>query len=44
MADEAPPSVFRYGRLALWLVLALMIGSIIYSGWQVLANWRFIAV
>ena len=27
MADESPPPVFTYGRLVLWLVLALMLSS-----------------
>ena len=44
MTDESPPAVFRYGRMALWLVLALMLLSVLYGGWHVVANWTFITV
>lgn len=42
--SEAPPPVFTYGRLTLWLVLALMVVSVGYSAWHVVANWSFIKV
>ena len=41
---SSPPPVFTYGRLALWVVLALMIVSIGYAAWHVVANWSFITV
>lgn len=42
--SESPPPVFTYGRLTLWLVLALMVLSVGYSAWQVVANWSAIKV
>jgi hypothetical protein len=44
LPDSSTPAVFVYGRLVLWLVLALMLVSIGYAGWQVLANWNDITV
>jgi hypothetical protein len=46
MAVESPtpPPIFRYGRLAFWLVLALMLLSVVYAGWHVVANWVTITV
>ncbi len=44
MPDASTPPVYVYGRLVLWLTLALMLLSIGYSGWQVLANWNDITV
>lgn len=41
---DPPPPVFTIGRLALWLVLALMLVSIGYSAWIAIANWAFITV
>jgi hypothetical protein len=41
---ESPPPVFTYGRLTLWLVLVLMLVSVVYSLWHVVANWSFITV
>jgi TRAP-type mannitol/chloroaromatic compound transport system permease small subunit len=41
---ESPPAVFTYGRLALWLVLLLIVLSIGYAVWQVVANWSSIRV
>ena len=41
---ESPPPVFTYGRLTLWLVLVLMVVSVVYSMWHVVANWSFITV
>jgi hypothetical protein len=41
---QSPSPVFTVGRLALWLVLALMVASIGYSAWHVVANWTFITV
>lgn len=43
-APESSSRVFMYGRLALWLVLFLIVASIVYSGWHVVANWKFITV
>jgi hypothetical protein len=42
--ESPPPAVFRFGRLVLWLVLALMVLSILYGGWHVVANWPSIRV
>ena len=42
--SESPSPVFTYGRLALWLVLVLIVASIAYSLWHVVANWSFITV
>lgn len=44
LPDASTPAVFVYGRLVLWLVLALMLVSIGYAGWHVLANWNDITV
>ncbi len=44
MSNAPTPAVFVYGRMVLWLVLALMLVSIGYAGWQVLANWNDITV
>jgi hypothetical protein len=41
---ESPPPVFTYGRLVLWLVLLLMLLSVVYAAWQVIANWTSITV
>ena len=42
--SDSPSPVFTVGRVALWVVLALMLVSIIYSAWVVVANWTFITV
>lgn len=46
MADEPEvhSRVYTAGRLALWVVLALMLLSIGYAAWQSLANWTAITV
>jgi hypothetical protein len=50
MADSAPlhpPALHpahKFGRLTLWLVLALMLGSAIFAAWSVIANWSSIRV
>jgi hypothetical protein len=50
MADDAglsprtPPRIYTIGRLVLWLVLALMLVSVGYAGWQAIANWSAITV
>lgn len=41
---EVYSRVFRVGRLALWVVLALMLLSIAYAGWRAIANWTAITV
>ena len=41
---ESPPPLFTIGRVAWWVVLALMLIAIIYSAWHVVANWTFITV
>lgn len=41
---DSPSWVFTVGRLALWLVLALMVVSVAYSAWHIVANWTFITV
>lgn len=41
---DSPAPMFTIGRLALWLVLALMLGAIAYSAWIAIANWSFITV
>jgi hypothetical protein len=42
--SDSPTPVFTIGRLALWLVLALILVSIGYSAWIAVANWAFITV
>ena len=42
--SDSPPRVFTFGRLALWLVLALMVVSVAYAAWHIVANWTFITV
>lgn len=44
MTVASPPSTYTYGRLVLWLVLALIVVSVGYSLWHVVANWTFITV
>jgi len=44
MIDPSAPPVFTSGRIASWVVLALIAASIIYSVWRVLANWAAITV
>jgi hypothetical protein len=44
MVEESPAPVYTYGRLVLWLVLLLMVVSVLYSGWHVVANWTAITV
>jgi|SRR5688500_8216304 len=42
--SDSPSPVFTYGRIALWLVLALMVISVVYAAWHVVANWSYITV
>jgi hypothetical protein len=48
--SEPPPSppppsrIYTIGRLAFWLVLALMLLSVGYAAWQAVANWSAITV
>ncbi|MDF2774581.1 MAG: hypothetical protein K0S86_4081 [Geminicoccaceae bacterium] len=42
--SDSPSPVFTYGRIALWLVLALMVISVVYAAWHVVANWTYITV
>ena len=44
MVDQSAPPVFTSGRIASWVVLALIGASILYSVWRVLANWSAITV
>lgn len=44
LEPDSPPPVFTIGRLALWLVLALMFLSIVYAAWLAVANWTAITV
>lgn len=41
---EPPPTVFTVGRIVLWIVLALMALSILYTGWHVIEYWTAIGV
>lgn len=42
--SDSPSPVFTYGRIALWLVLALMVVSVAYAAWHVVVNWSYITV
>jgi hypothetical protein len=44
MANPSPPPVFTYGRIAFWVVLALMSASVLYTAWRAIANWSAITV
>lgn len=44
MPDLNPLPSFSFGRLASWLVLALMGASVLYSVWIAIQNWSFITV
>lgn len=44
MADSFAPPVFTYGRIAFWVVLALMAASVLFTAWRAIANWSAIAV
>ena len=44
MADPSAPPVFTYGRIAFWVVLALMSASVLYAAWRAIANWTAITV
>jgi hypothetical protein len=44
MADSSAPPVFTYGRIAFWVILALMAASVVYAVWRVIANWSAITV
>jgi hypothetical protein len=44
MPDDVRPPLFTIGRIASWVVVALMLGSIVYSVWIGLANWSAIMV
>ena len=50
MADSAPSGpplthpAHTYGRLTLWLVLALMLGAALFAAWSALSNWSSITV
>lgn len=44
MTDPSAPPVFTYGRIAFWVVLALIAASVLYAVWRVIANWSAITV
>jgi hypothetical protein len=44
MADPSAPPVYTYGRIAFWVVLALMSPSSLYAAWRAIANWSAITV
>lgn len=44
MADPSAPPGFTYGRIAFWVVLALMCASVLYTAWIAIANWSAITV
>ena len=44
MAEPSAPPVFIYGRIAFWLVVALMAASVLYTASRVIANWSAITV
>jgi hypothetical protein len=50
MADSTssrPPAIHpahSFGRLTLWVVLALMLGAAVFAAWSAIANWSSIRV
>lgn len=44
MAEPSAPPVFIYGRIAFWVVFALMAASVLYAASRALANWSAITV
>lgn len=50
MAESAPSRsssvhpAHAYGRITLWIVLALMAGAAIFAAWIAIANWTSIRV
>ena len=50
MADTTPSRprsvhpAHAYGRMTLWLVLALMLGAALFAAWIAIANWSSIKV
>ncbi len=44
MAEPSAPPVFSYGRIAFWVVFALMAVSVLYTAWRAIANWSAITV
>jgi hypothetical protein len=44
MHDPAVLPVFNAGRIINWVILALMAGSIVYSLYIVVVNWKAITV
>ena len=46
-APSRPPAMHpahTFGRLTLWVVLALMLAAAIFAAWSVIANWSSIRV
>ena len=41
--DSVHPA-HAYGRMTLWLVLALMLGAALFAAWIAIANWSSIKV
>jgi hypothetical protein len=44
MSEPSAPPVFTYGRIAFWVVFALMAGSVLYAASRAIANWSAITV
>ena len=44
MVEPSAPPVFTYGRIAFWVVFALMAASVLYAVSRALANWSAITV
>lgn len=44
MAESSVPPVFIYGRIAFWVIFALMAASVLYAVSRAMANWSAITV
>jgi hypothetical protein len=44
MAEPSAPPVFAYGRIAFWVIFALMAASVLFAASRVIANWSAITV
>lgn len=44
MSETSPPRLFSIGRIAGWVIIALIFVSILYSVYIAIANWTHIMV
>lgn len=44
MAEPSAPPVFTYGRIAFWVIFALMAASVLFAASRAFANWSAITV